>query len=49
MKKSHIYLVLIIGLLITVYGLITGKFYFLFLIIPLGFGFFRRKEDNSEG
>ncbi|HKK12343.1 MAG TPA: hypothetical protein VJ945_05900 [Flavobacteriaceae bacterium] len=43
--KKYLALVLIIGLLITIYGLVTGKFFFLFLIIPLGFLFRSNKKE----
>jgi len=38
---------LIISILITIIGLVTGKFFFLFLILPLSlFGF--RKKDRED-
>ncbi|NNK87812.1 MAG: hypothetical protein HKO90_05980 [Flavobacteriaceae bacterium] len=46
-KKNYLQLLLLVGIAITLYGLITGRYLFLFLIIPLGFGFFR-KEKRSE-
>lgn len=33
--------------LITIIGLVTGKYLFLFLAIPLGFNFFRKKKDED--
>lgn len=44
-SKKYTALALIVGLLITIYGLITGKFFFLFLIIPLGFLFRKNKKE----
>ncbi len=35
---------MIIAAAITVFGVITGRFFFLFLILPLGF-LFNKKED----
>ncbi|HEX9826131.1 MAG TPA: hypothetical protein VGA80_05995 [Flavobacteriaceae bacterium] len=43
-SKNYITLLLIAGLLITVYGLVTGRFFFLFLVIPLGFLFRGKKK-----
>jgi hypothetical protein len=43
-SKNILVLLLIAGLIITIYGLVTGQFYFLFLIIPLGFLFNRNKK-----
>ncbi|WP_157503095.1 MULTISPECIES: hypothetical protein [Mangrovimonas] len=47
MKTKHLYILLGIALLITLYGVISGKFFFLFLILPFGFGFFNRKKDDE--
>lgn len=47
MKQQYMYLIFVIAGLITVYGLITGKFLFLLLMLPLGFGLFKKK-DNEE-
>ncbi len=32
---------------ITIYGLVTGKYLFLILILPFGFGLFRKKDENN--
>ncbi len=38
---------LILTLAITLFGIITGKFFFLFLILPLGlFGFGKKDRDE---
>ena len=42
-SRKYLIPVLIICTAITIYGLITGRFFFLFLIIPLGFLFNRTK------
>ncbi|WP_345003747.1 hypothetical protein [Snuella lapsa] len=47
MKRQHLYILLGIGLIITIFGIVTGKFFFLFLVIPLGFGFFRKNNDKD--
>jgi len=44
-SKNYLPLLLIIGLLITIFGLVTGQFFFLFLVIPLGFLFRRKKKE----
>ncbi len=43
-SKNYLTLLIIAGLIITIYGLITGRFLFLFLVIPLGFLFNRNKN-----
>jgi hypothetical protein len=45
-KPKYLYLVLGIASIITLLGLITGKFYFLFLILPFGFGLFKKDKDS---
>ncbi|MFD1161003.1 hypothetical protein ACFQ2E_01155 [Hwangdonia seohaensis] len=40
-------MILILALIITLIGIITGKYLFVLLLIPLGFGWFRKK-DKSE-
>ncbi len=47
MKPKYLYIILGIALLITLLGLITGKFFFLFLILPFGFGIFKRNKDDD--
>ena len=44
-SKNYLPLLLIIGLLITIFGLVTGRFFFLFLVIPLGFLFRSNKKE----
>ncbi len=48
MNKKYIPYILVIGFIITVIGLITGKFIFLFLILPLGFGLFKGKSSEKK-
>jgi len=44
-SKKYLIPIMIACLVITIYGLITGRFFFLFLIIPLGFLFKNNKKD----
>ncbi|WP_189702549.1 hypothetical protein [Subsaximicrobium wynnwilliamsii] len=48
MKRSYQYILYGILALIGIYGIMSGKFLFLFLMIPIGFGFFRNKKDDSH-
>lgn len=49
MKLKKLHWILLIGLAITVIGLVTGQYFFLLLILPLGFGFSGggKKEDKD--
>ncbi len=44
-KKTRIFL-MIVAAIITLVGLITGRYLFLFLMLPLGF-LFRKKEEEK--
>jgi hypothetical protein len=46
MKSSYKILLMIIAVLITIFGLVTGKFLFLFVLLPLGF-LFKKKEKED--
>ncbi|MDU8885093.1 hypothetical protein RXV94_02895 [Yeosuana sp. MJ-SS3] len=47
MKRERLIIIYTICVLITVYGLVSGKFLFLLFVLPLGFGFFNKnKKDN---
>ncbi|TVZ57942.1 hypothetical protein NA63_0434 [Flavobacteriaceae bacterium MAR_2010_105] len=48
MKEKHIYILLTIALLITIYGLVTGQFFFLLILFPFGFGWFKRKKSDEK-
>lgn len=39
---------LLAGIIIALIGLITGRFLFLFLIIPLGLGFWNKKNHSED-
>lgn len=47
MKKHYMYILFGIAGLITIYGLVTGKFFFLILLFPLGFGLFKKNKDHD--
>ncbi len=47
MKQQYQYLFFAIAAVITIYGLVTGKFLFLLLMFPLGLGFFKKEKDNK--
>ncbi|MBJ6367737.1 hypothetical protein [Snuella sedimenti] len=48
MKQKHLYILLGIALIITLIGLLTGKFFFLLLILPFGFGLFKKQHKNED-
>ncbi|WP_242091954.1 hypothetical protein [Aestuariivivens sediminicola] len=37
-------LLMVILAVITIYGIVTGKYLFLIFMIPLGFDFFKKKD-----
>jgi hypothetical protein len=39
---------MVLAAIITIYGLITGKFLFLLVMIPFGFSFLRKKSNDKE-
>ena len=39
---------MILAALITIIGLVTGRYFFLLLVFPIGFDFFKKK-DNDRG
>ena len=47
MKEKKYYLIIIIASLITVIGLITNKFIFLFLLFPFGFKYFYNNQSGD--
>lgn len=48
MSTKTQYTLMILAAIITIYGLITGKFLFLLFMIPFGFSFLRMKDDEPE-
>jgi len=48
MKTKYVWILLSIAALITIYGVLSGKFFFLFFMIPLGFGLFKKKNKNDD-
>ncbi|WP_431133763.1 hypothetical protein [Psychroserpens mesophilus] len=45
MKSSSQVILYIILAIITIYGIVSGKFLFLIFMIPLGLNFFKKKDD----
>ena len=43
-KENWLY---IVAALITLIGLITGKYFFLFLVLPFGFNIFKKDRDEK--
>jgi len=41
-------IILIIAAAITIFGLVTGKFLFLFVWLPLGFLFKKKKSEDKD-
>ena len=48
MKKKYVWLLLTIAAIITIYGVLSGKFFFLFLMLPLSFGLFKKNEKDDD-
>ncbi|MBO3099173.1 hypothetical protein [Gelidibacter pelagius] len=48
MKTKYVWILLTIAALITIYGVLSGKFFFLFFMLPLGFGLFKRKDKDED-
>jgi hypothetical protein len=48
MKTKYVWILLTIAAALTIYGVISGKFFFLFFMLPLGFGFFKRKNKDDD-
>lgn len=48
MKRKYVWILLTIAALITIYGVLSGKFFFLFLMLPFGFGWFNKKNKNDR-
>jgi Sec-independent protein secretion pathway component TatC len=46
--RKWILILNIITIFISIVGLIYGYYFFLFLVIPLGFNFYNRKNNNDE-
>ncbi|WP_198658901.1 hypothetical protein [Winogradskyella tangerina] len=48
MKYNFKVIAMIILALITIYGLITGRYLFLFIMFPLGLGILSRKDSDES-
>jgi len=46
--RQWILIINLLAILITLAGLYLGYYFFLFLIIPLGFNFFNKKNKKNE-
>ncbi len=42
MGEKQYHLIIIIGIILTIIGFVTQKFFFLLLLFPFGFGIFKR-------
>ncbi len=47
MSKKTLIIISLASIAITIVGLVTGKFFFLFLLLPLGFGIFNNKNKDE--
>jgi len=47
MTPKYLNIILIVAIIITLIGLITGKFFFLFLILPFGFTLFKKNKNED--
>lgn len=47
MKGKYTNIIFIIALIITLFGIITGKYLFIFLLIPFGFNWFKKTDKND--
>ena len=47
MKTKYVWILLTVAALITIYGVLSGKYFFLFFMLPLGFGLFKRKDKED--
>jgi len=47
MSKKWILIINLIAIGITIIGLLFGYYFFLFLIIPLGFNFFKKNKEHE--
>lgn len=41
-------LLMVLAAIITIYGIITGKFLFLLVMIPFGFSLLRKKNNDKQ-
>lgn len=48
MKTKYLWILLTIAAIITIYGVISGKYFFLFSLFPFGFGFFKKKDKEED-
>ena len=48
MSAKTQYALMILAAIITIYGLVTGKFLFLLFMIPFGFSFLKKNNDEHK-
>lgn len=48
MTAKSQYFLMILAAIITIYGIITGKFLFLLVMIPFGFSLLKKKKDGEK-
>tara|TARA_B100000508_G_C11404602_1_gene250095 strand:- start:129 stop:278 length:150 start_codon:yes stop_codon:yes gene_type:complete len=48
MNKNWSYGLMVIAAIITIFGLVTGKFLFFLIWLPLGFLFRKKKNDTPQ-
>ncbi len=46
MQQGNYHIILIIALIITLIGFITGNFFFLLLLVPVGISLFKKDNKN---
>ncbi|WP_391595004.1 hypothetical protein [Winogradskyella sp.] len=46
MKYNLKVILMVLLAIITIYGIVTGRYFFLFFMFPLGFGFWRKKDKH---
>ena len=47
MKETKYHFIMIIGIIITIIGLITKKYLFLLLLFPFGFKYFQEEKKSD--
>lgn len=48
MKGKYTNTILIVALIVTLFGIITGKYLFVFLLIPFGFSWFKKTDKKDK-
>ncbi|WP_203229444.1 hypothetical protein [Aureibaculum marinum] len=45
MKLNKLHILMLVGLIVTIIGLISGQYFFLLLILPFGLNLFKKDEE----